>query len=157
MEDEEISRKARDKALLALRNLMKCGICLDPFDNGKNQPKVLNCGHRVCLSCLKDRSFRTNRAVAWGYSDIRCPFCTQITTRAPNDLREDLPDNLLVDDQFLQAITFMAKHIGCEDTADASTQTDDSETQTQSFNFENFLAMYARMTERDAAVTTKSK
>ena len=134
MDDEEnakrAEKKAKDKVRIALMDTCKCPICLGKYNHGENQPKLLNCGHRVCKDCLTNDAVRTYRNVA-GYSPIRCPFCKCITNREFGDLRENLAESLLVDELCLQAIAFMDKKIGSEDTRDASTQTENSATQTE--------------------------
>ena len=76
------SMTIRYKALIhCVQDELQCVICLDDY----NMPRLLNCGHSFCTSCLK-AICRGNTSV------VKCPTCRQQTKI--NTMRiEDLPLN----------------------------------------------------------------
>jgi hypothetical protein len=47
-------------------NLIECSICLEKFDEDEHKPKILHCGHSLCLTCL-DQYYNTD--------SFLCPVC----------------------------------------------------------------------------------
>jgi hypothetical protein len=43
-----------------------CGICAEKFNEKDKQPKILKCGHTICVKCLN----KINKQ-----SDFKCPYC----------------------------------------------------------------------------------
>ena len=60
---------------------LECPICNEAFDTKKRRPKVLDCGHTICLADLANIK-KVNRGLA-------CPFDSRICKKEP----DTLPDN----------------------------------------------------------------
>ena len=61
---------------------MECKLCFTPFNNTVNDPRMLSCGHTVCLSCLV-RLLSDNKDP----KTLKCPFDA---SHKPSDLPETL-------------------------------------------------------------------
>lgn len=71
-----------------------CPICLDPFDQNKENEKILDCGHRICKTpCLKEVFSKANRLPAKGGAHS-CSFCKQVTVISPGELSESLMEKV---------------------------------------------------------------
>ena len=62
----------QQQAVDNVSDLLSCSICMENYDDGDNQPKLLPCHHSFCKSCL---IHLTN-----GRNFIDCPSCRQRTT-----------------------------------------------------------------------------
>ncbi len=88
-----------------LETLLECPIC-----NVKEvEPKLLSCGHSLCLKCIKD-IIKSN----YGQVNIKCPFChkvSEITANGPDGLPTDLSKK-----QFQEIFTGKLENIcdGCK-------------------------------------------
>ncbi|XP_046448266.1 uncharacterized protein LOC124197055 [Daphnia pulex] len=52
------------------KDFLVCGICMDYYDDGVRTPKILECFHSCCITCLKLQAVT---------SIITCPYCRQET------------------------------------------------------------------------------
>ncbi|KAF1749413.1 hypothetical protein GCK72_025881 [Caenorhabditis remanei] len=77
----KLKAKSQAGSVQANRDALSCGICLENYDNDEKLPKVLNCGHTICLVCL-DSLEKSN-----GYL-VSCPFCREkcSTRNCPTNL-----------------------------------------------------------------------
>ena len=56
-----------------------CKICYEPYqENGEKEPKVMKCGHSICLNCVG--------MIYKKHSHIKCPFCKRVDHVRPNTL-----------------------------------------------------------------------
>ncbi|XP_026285042.1 E3 ubiquitin-protein ligase NHLRC1-like [Frankliniella occidentalis] len=57
---------------------MQCKVCDEEFDREVRAPKIVPCGHTVCLRCLQ------------GGSETKCPTCNKVFDAAPASLLSNL-------------------------------------------------------------------
>ncbi|CAB3407217.1 unnamed protein product [Caenorhabditis bovis] len=69
----------------------QCCVCLEDFDATQNIPKVLHCGHSLCVNCIK----RTIRTANSSRRNFLCPQC-----RVRNSCRDIQPNHFRTDLQF---------------------------------------------------------
>ncbi|EFO99489.1 hypothetical protein CRE_22387 [Caenorhabditis remanei] len=77
----KLKAKAQTGSVQTNRDAMSCGICLENYDNDEKLPKVLDCGHTICLVCL-DSLEKSNGHL------VSCPFCREkcSTRNCPTNL-----------------------------------------------------------------------
>lgn len=63
----------------------QCEVCLVPYDLDLHRPKILSCGHTICLACTNNSSLLLAKR--------KCPTCDKDLTIEPNGL---LPDNIFI-------------------------------------------------------------
>ncbi|CAO4359813.1 unnamed protein product [Caenorhabditis nigoni] len=59
-----------------------CQVCLEPFDGKLHTPKILQCAHTVCLSCmnaLEEQGRRRVPNLEQTMVSVSCPICRTIT------------------------------------------------------------------------------
>uniref|UniRef100_A0A1I7UYI6 RING-type domain-containing protein n=1 Tax=Caenorhabditis tropicalis TaxID=1561998 RepID=A0A1I7UYI6_9PELO len=66
-----------------------CQVCLEPYDGKHHIPKILQCAHTVCESCVnvleeQSRQNSANRNLNQPIVNICCPVC-RATTQAPRN------------------------------------------------------------------------
>lgn len=79
--DGQSSTSISNKSNFGKGPTLECTICLEQLDKDKRVPKVMPCGHTVCLQCMQRLSDKNC-----------CPTCRQKFDGAP----EDLPNNFMV-------------------------------------------------------------
>lgn len=67
---------------------LTCGICSEMYNDSKNLPLVLACGHTFCYPCI-NRLYTTK---------IKCPLCNKEDSRPP----KDLPRNYIISEVVLK-------------------------------------------------------
>ncbi|XP_026288213.2 uncharacterized protein LOC113213382 [Frankliniella occidentalis] len=68
---------------------MDCTICMEDYDQEQRAPKILPCGHTVCLQCLQ--------GCAQGSRRQRCPTCRAIFNVSPTSLPNNFDLLRLID------------------------------------------------------------
>ncbi|EFO88237.1 hypothetical protein CRE_07743 [Caenorhabditis remanei] len=95
--EQEVTRQLerRNKELkdaldngISIKPWKQCGRCFEEFgEKGVRVPKVLECGHTLCVGCLKQ--------IAQPYS-IECPFDGLVTDLDEKKTIDTLPKNFIV-------------------------------------------------------------
>ncbi len=77
------TRHTRNNTFRAkIREELICAICLDFLD----EPKVLNCAHSFCLTCLKRTAQSQYKHGELKKGQLDCPSCRQITQLPPGSV-----------------------------------------------------------------------
>ncbi|XP_011602830.2 LOW QUALITY PROTEIN: E3 ubiquitin-protein ligase TRIM32 [Takifugu rubripes] len=69
-----------------MREVLECPICFETYNQSQLRPKLLQCGHTVCQTCLE-------KLLANTINGVRCPFCSKVSRMSSIS---QLADNLTV-------------------------------------------------------------
>lgn len=69
-----------------MREVLECPICFETYNQSQLRPKLLQCGHTVCHTCLE-------KLLANTINGVRCPFCSKVSRMSSIS---QLADNLTV-------------------------------------------------------------
>ncbi|XP_063772733.1 E3 ubiquitin-protein ligase TRIM32-like [Pseudophryne corroboree] len=80
-----------------LHDFSHCTICTEIYNETNRRPKLLSCGHTLCLKCLQELFSRTlDLPVYQQTSNLRCPSCRQTTEIFHVCCVSRLPDNFAI-------------------------------------------------------------
>ncbi|XP_052120715.1 E3 ubiquitin-protein ligase TRIM38-like isoform X1 [Frankliniella occidentalis] len=67
-----------------MMDVLECEVCLDEFDSSTRKPKLLSCGHTICLMCVEE--LHRKAAGTQPSNSFLCPKCRRETRSSPNEL-----------------------------------------------------------------------
>ncbi|KAK3912474.1 Roquin-2 [Frankliniella fusca] len=67
---------------LTIMDALECEVCLDQFDSSTRKPKILSCGHTICLTCVVE----LHRKAAAPNDAFLCPKCRKEIQSSPSAL-----------------------------------------------------------------------
>lgn len=77
-----------------MQSTLDCEVCMEHFDTLRHRPKLLTCGHTICLACAKGMPRNASQET----NAFLCPMDRKETRSAPEDLNDNFYILSLVDD-----------------------------------------------------------